>query len=46
MSSEVTFNGTGAVPEPLTVLGAGTAIGFGSFFKRQLSKKQRKKLDN
>ena len=41
MASEVTFNGTAAVPEPLTILGAGTAIGFGAFFKRQLSKKQR-----
>lgn len=26
------------VPEPLTMLGAGTALGFGSFFKRKLAK--------
>jgi hypothetical protein len=32
MASEVTFDGTTAVPEPLTILGAGTAIGFGTFF--------------
>ncbi len=31
-----------AVPEPLTILGVGTAIGFGSYFKRELSKKQNK----
>ncbi len=31
-----------AVPEPLTLLGAGTALGFGTFFKRELSKKQKK----
>jgi hypothetical protein len=28
------------VPEPLTLLGAGTVLGFGAFFKRKLSKKQ------
>jgi hypothetical protein len=27
------------VPEPLTLLGAGTAIGFGAFFKQELGKK-------
>lgn len=32
-----------AVPEPLTMLGAGTALGFGTFFKRKLAKKQGKK---
>ncbi|MDJ0508638.1 MAG: THxN family PEP-CTERM protein [Crocosphaera sp.] len=32
-----------AVPEPLTMLGAGAAIGFGGFFKRKLSKKNNKK---
>ncbi len=31
-----------AVPEPLTILGAGTALGFGTFFKRKLAKKQNK----
>lgn len=28
-----------AVPEPLTILGVGTALGFGTFFKRKLAKK-------
>ncbi|ACK65070.1 hypothetical protein PCC8801_0994 [Rippkaea orientalis PCC 8801] len=38
-------NPTGVVPEPLTILGAGAAIGFGASFKRKLaqSKKQGKK---
>lgn len=31
-----------SVPEPLTMLGVGTALGFGGFFKRQISKKQKK----
>lgn len=30
-----------AVPEPLTILGAGTAIGFGAFFKRKQAKKDK-----
>lgn len=30
-----------AVPEPLTMLGVGTALGFGSFFKRELKRKQK-----
>ena len=30
------------VPEPLTILGTGTAIGFGAVFKRQQAKKQQK----
>lgn len=30
------------IPEPLTLLGSLTAIGFGSFFKREISKKQKK----
>ncbi|ACK71854.1 CHRD domain containing protein [Gloeothece citriformis PCC 7424] len=30
------------VPEPLTLLGAGTAIGFGTFFKRKKSDSKRK----
>ncbi|MDJ0845099.1 PEP-CTERM sorting domain-containing protein [Crocosphaera sp.] len=29
--------GTTAVPEPLTILGAGFAIGFGTFFKRKVA---------
>lgn len=32
-----------AVPEPLTILGAGTALGFGATFKRKLAKKTNKK---
>lgn len=28
-------------PEPLTILGSGVALGFGAFFKRQQSKKQK-----
>ena len=31
-----------AVPEPLTILGTGTALGMGAFFKRQQAKKQQK----
>ncbi|ACK72672.1 conserved hypothetical protein [Gloeothece citriformis PCC 7424] len=30
------------VPEPLTILGVSSALGFGAFFKSNLSKKQRK----
>lgn len=30
-----------SVPEPLTILGSGMALGFGAFFKRQQSKKQK-----
>ncbi|GBF79418.1 exosortase [Aphanothece sacrum FPU1] len=33
----------GTVPEPLTILGAGTAMGFGSFFKRKLTKTKNNK---
>ena len=29
------------VPEPLTILGTATAVGFGAFFKRQINKKKR-----
>lgn len=40
------FKGVGgdpiAIPEPLTMLGAGTALGFGSFFKKKLARKQQK----
>ena len=32
-----------SVPEPLTILGAGTAIGFGASFKRKLAKSNQKK---
>lgn len=31
----------GVVPEPFTILGVGTALGFGSFFKRELRKKNK-----
>lgn len=31
-----------SVPEPFTIFGAGTALGFGTLFKRKLSKKQQK----
>ncbi|WP_082162489.1 PEP-CTERM sorting domain-containing protein [Crocosphaera watsonii] len=30
------------VPEPLTILGAGTAVAFGASFKRKLAKKNKK----
>lgn len=30
---------TEQIPEPLTILGAGTAAAFGAFFKRKLAKK-------
>lgn len=33
----------GAVPEPLTILGAGTALGFGVLFKRKTSQRQQDK---
>lgn len=32
----------GAVPEPLTILGVGTALGFGSFFRRKVLKTKKK----
>lgn len=31
-----------AIPEPLTILGAGTALGFGTFFKKRLAKANKK----
>ncbi|WP_239005439.1 PEP-CTERM sorting domain-containing protein [Gloeothece citriformis] len=37
-SGEVEFSTTEPVPEPLTILGAMTALSFGSMFKRKLSK--------
>lgn len=44
------FNGpdykvVGVVPEPLTMLGVGTAVAFGGFFKRKLAKSSKTKLD-
>ena len=36
------FDGAAAVPEPLTILGAGAAIGFGSAFKRKLAQAKKK----
>ena len=32
-----------AIPEPLTILGTATAVGFGAFFKRQINKKKKDK---
>ena len=40
--AEVGFNTATAVPEPLTLLGAGTAIAFGTSFKRKLAKSKKK----
>lgn len=37
---DVTYN---AVPEPLTIFGAGTALGFGAFFKRKTKQAQSKR---
>lgn len=34
------------VPEPLTMLGAATAAGFGAFFKRELNNKKKKEKDS
>ena len=34
------------VPEPLSILGAGTAAGFGVFFKREVNKKKKGKKDS
>jgi hypothetical protein len=34
---------TNPVPEPLTILGASSALGFGAFFKRKLAKHKQKK---
>ena len=34
------------VPEPLTILGAGTAAGFGAIFKRELNKKKKAQKDS
>ncbi|WP_013323618.1 PEP-CTERM sorting domain-containing protein [Gloeothece verrucosa] len=33
------YTATSVVPEPLTLLGVGAALGFGSFFKHKLAKK-------
>ncbi|MDJ0661508.1 MAG: LEVG family PEP-CTERM protein [Crocosphaera sp.] len=40
---EVPSGDPAAVPEPLTILGAGAAMGFGGFFKRKLAKSSKKK---
>ena len=34
------------MPEPLTILGSATAIGFGAFFKKNIAKKQKSKKDD
>lgn len=41
--NDVKINDVVPVPEPFTLLGTGTALGFGSFFKWKLSGKQKKK---
>ncbi|ACB52797.1 hypothetical protein cce_3449 [Crocosphaera subtropica ATCC 51142] len=41
-SFELTLQDTGVVPEPLTILGAATAIGFGASFKRKLAQRNKK----
>lgn len=38
----ITIETVEAVPEPITMLGAGTALGFGTFFKKSLAKKRKK----
>lgn len=35
-------SGSEAIPEPLTIMGVGTALGFGTFFKREFAKKRKK----
>ncbi|MFM7439582.1 MAG: PEP-CTERM sorting domain-containing protein [Snowella sp.] len=35
-----------AVPEPLTILGATTAVGFGAFFKRKRKLSESSEKDN
>ena len=42
-SGTESFTATETVPEPLTILGAGTAVGFGAFFKGQVAKKKDEK---
>jgi hypothetical protein len=39
------YSVTSAVPEPLTILGAMTAVGFGAGFKRKLAKSQKERKD-
>lgn len=39
-ANAINISTTGVVPEPLTILGAGTAIAFGGAFKRKLAKKK------
>lgn len=43
--TENTITPPAAVPEPLTILGAATAIGFGANFKRRLAKAKENKKD-
>lgn len=38
----LTYGQAQSIPEPLTLLGTGTALGFGTVFKGKLSKKQQK----
>ena len=43
-SESVQFNSVGhwlVVPEPLTILGSGLALGFGAYFKKEYSRKQK-----
>jgi hypothetical protein len=53
IKAEAEYNSTGSttgsittyyevVPEPLTILGSGMGLGFGAFFKKEYSKKQKK----
>ncbi|WP_083492759.1 PEP-CTERM sorting domain-containing protein [Lyngbya aestuarii] len=37
-----TIDGVYFVPEPFTILGTGTALGFGVLFKKESSKKRKK----
>ena len=38
--------GTISVPEPLTIIGSATALGFGALFRRELAKKKNSKQDS
>ncbi|ACK67181.1 hypothetical protein PCC8801_3204 [Rippkaea orientalis PCC 8801] len=39
-NSTLSYSSTGAVPEPLTMLGAGAAVAFGGVFKKKLAAKK------
>lgn len=41
-NSNITLDGSNSVPEPLTILGSVTALGFGALLKREHSKKKNK----